>query len=169
MKLAQRYIDCVSIYIDQKKHAEVDSVEEFLQRVDRTLIGTRLEQVVIEVGIQFEDSKSWAEMSFDRLRYLHQELASQIRSIRNSLTNDNSETSADLRSEMSRDWGMDAPTIAGITLVVMGAENASLSEHYEAHEVEYGPVAQKFWDSHFSETAFEALPEYNPWSNQQTP
>ena len=126
------------------------------------MIGNRGVQVVNEVGVarrgdEFEGNEGWVEMITGRLHNLRQELALLIRSIRNSLTNANYGTIADLTTRMSGDWGMDAPTIAGITLVVIRAENSHLSMLIEAHEVELGPIAQVFWNSYFSEAANEAL------------
>ena len=96
-------------------------------------------------------------MITERLHNLRQELALLIRSIRTSLTNGNYGTITDLTAQMSLDWGLDAPTIAGIVLVVIGAENSHLKMLIEAYEVEIGPITQVFWNSYFSEAANEAL------------
>ena len=157
--LAERYIDSVCIYIKHKVHAEVNS-EEVLQQIGITSIGSRVEQVVREVGVEFQGNESWAEIVFERLRNLRQELALLIRSVRNSLINTNLETLADLRTKMSREWGIDAPIFVGITLAVLVPQNSRLSMLIEVCEVELGPVAQIFWNSHFSEPAYEALEEY---------
>ena len=159
MNLAQRYIDSVCLYIEHKIDVEVNSHAELLQQVDLTSIGTRVHQVVNAVRDEFEGNGSWVEMVNERLHNLRQELALLIRSIRTSLTNGNYGTITDLTAQMSLDWGLDAPTIAGIVLVVIGAENSHLKMLIDAHEVELGPIAQVFWNSYFSEAANEAIEE----------
>ena len=169
MNLAERYIDSVCVYIEHKVNPgdllyDSYSAEEVLQLIGRELIGNRGVQVVNEVGVarrgdEFEGNEGWVEMINGRLHNLRQELALLVRSIRNSLTNASFGTIAYLATQLSRDWGIDAPTIIGITLVVIRAENLHLRMLIEADEVELGPIARIFWNSHISEAANEALEE----------
>ena len=116
-----------------------------------------MKQVITEVRDEFDGNESWTEMIIERLHNLRQELALLIRSLRDSLTNANYGTITDLTAQISLDWGIDAPTIVGITLVVIRAENSHLRMLIEAYEVEIGPITQVFWNSYFSEAANEAL------------
>ena len=128
------------------------------------MIGNRGVQVVNEVGVarrgdEFEGNEGWVEMINGRLHNLRQELALLIRSITNSLINANFGTIADLATQLSRDWGIDAPTIVGITIEVIRAENSHLRMLIDADEVELGRIARTFWNSHISDAANEALEE----------